>query len=352
MRIGIDVRKIADYGIGTHIRNVVLPAASLAQGHEFIFYYDPSNTIDVRPSFRWIEEPSGKYSVWEHFSLARKAKANGVQLFHSPHYTLPLMVDCPSIVTIHDVIHLKFPEYFPGWKVQAAKYVMKQAAQKARRIIAVSETTRKDLLQWFPGIAEKIRIIYNRLPQEWFQPPPAIDLNHLGIPADFLLYVGNFKKHKGIETLIQAYSRRANLPPLVLVGQGHQMDHELSARILSTPNVRLLGFADAKFLRKLYAQALLFVFPSLYEGFGYPPLEAMASGCCVLSSDAPAMKEVLGSAAEFFERGNAEELLSKIQLLLSDGERRNALRNSGLQQAKKFATDESPRRLLEEWNRI
>ena len=350
MRIGIDVRKIADYGIGTHIRNVVLSAASLARNHEFVLYYDPANKVDINSSsFRWVEEPSAKYSVWEHFSLARKAKADGVELFHSPHYTLPLMVDCPSIVTIHDLIHLKFQKYFPTWKVQAAKYVMKQATQKARRIIAVSETTREDLLQWFPGISEKVRMIYNRLSQEWFQAPPPIDLKDLGIPSDFLLYVGNFKKHKGIDTFIEAYRRRADLPMLVLVGQGHQMDHELSAKILGTPNVRLLGFADGKFLRKLYSQAILFVFPSLYEGFGYPPLEAMASGCCVLSSDAPAMKEVLGSAAEFFERGNAEELLSKIELLLTDSERRKVLMSSGLERAKMFATDESPRLLLQEW---
>lgn len=350
MRIGIDVRKIADYGIGTHIRNVVLPAASLARNHEFTLYYDPSNTVEANSYFRWVPENSAKYSVWEHFSLARKAKMDGVELFHSPHYTLPLMVNCPSVVTVHDMIHLKFPEYFPAWKVQAAKYVMKQAAHKARKIIAVSETTREDLLEWFPGIAEKIKMIYNRLSQEWFQAPPQINLQDLGIPADFLLYVGNFKRHKGIDTLIDSYSRRPDLPPLVLVGQGHQMDHELSTRILATPNVRLLGFAEGKFLRKLYSQAILFVFPSLYEGFGYPPLEAMASGCCVLSSDAPAMKEVLGNSAEFFERGNAEDLIAKIQLLLADSVRRKALISLGLERAKSFATDESPRQLIQEWN--
>jgi glycosyltransferase involved in cell wall biosynthesis len=349
LRIGIDVRKIADYGIGTHIQNVVLPAAFLAQNHEFTLYYDPSNTVEKSSYFRWVPENSAKYSVWEHFSLSRKAKMDHVELFHSPHYTLPLMVNCPSVVTVHDMIHLKFPEYFPNWKVQAAKYVMKQAAQKARKIIAVSETTREDLIQWFPDTREKVKMIYNRLPQEWFQAPPAIDLQDLGIPSDFLLYVGNFKKHKGIETLIEAYSRGADLPPLVLVGQGHQMDHELSARILATRNLRLLGFAEGKFLRKLYSQAILFVFPSLYEGFGYPPLEAMASGCCVLSSDAPAMKEVLGNAAEFFERGNAEDLLAKLELLLSDSEKRNALISLGLERARKFATDESPRQLLKEW---
>src|SRR5262245_57994077 len=123
MKIGIDIRKIADYGIGTHIKNVVLAAAEIAPQHEFYFYYDPSNTIETNPRFHLEPEPAAKYSLREHFSLAQKARANQIDLFHSPHYTLPLRLEGRSIVTIHDLIHLKFQEYFPAWKVQAAKYV-------------------------------------------------------------------------------------------------------------------------------------------------------------------------------------------------------------------------------------
>ncbi len=356
VKIGIDVRKISDYGIGTHIRNVVLAAADLAPQHEFICYYDPLDAAAMRfiapdagTSFRWVEEPAAKYSIQEHISLARKARKERIGLFHSPHYTLPLFLNCPSIVTIHDLIHFKFQEYFPAWKVQAAKYVIRKATQKARCVIAVSQTTRRDLIDWMPALEPKIKVLYNRLSDEWFQPPPSIDLRSLGIGDEFLLYVGNFKKHKGIDTLVAAYRQGVGLPPLVLVGQNHHLDHELSQEILNTPNLRLLGFAEPNLLRALYSKALVFLFPSRYEGFGYPPLEAMAAGCPVLSSDAPAMKEILDNAAVFFEVGNAEDLLSKLREILSAGDRRKSLIRTGISQAKKFATDESPRKLVEEW---
>lgn len=349
VKIGIDVRKIGDYGIGTHIRNVVLRAAQIATGHEFFVYHDPRDTIEGFDPDHTIAESAGKYSIQEHFSLPRKARQNRLDLFHSPHYTLPLFMDCPSIVTIHDLIHLKFQHYFPFWKVQAAKYVIANAAKKARRIITVSRTTRNDLLDWMPELHSKVDVIYNRLNEEFFQPPPPIDLQSLGVYSEFLLYAGNFKKHKGIDTLLEAYQKRPDLPQLVLVGQGHSMDHELTERILSTQKVRLLGFAGNSILRALYSKALIFLFPSRYEGFGYPPLEAMAAGSPVLSSSAPAMKEILGDAADFFDTGNAEDLLAKLQRLLTDADRRKALRDAGALQAKKFASEESPRKLAQLW---
>jgi glycosyltransferase involved in cell wall biosynthesis len=352
LRIGIDVRKIKDYGIGTHIRNVVLSAASIAKHHEFFLYYDPSDPPDLsrNSKYHWVAEPSGKYSIREHFSLASKVKRNGVELFHSPHYTLPLFLNCPAVVTVHDLIHFKFSEYFPMWKVQAAKYVLRSAAKKARRIITVSRTTQNDLIEWLPESKHKITVIYNRLSEEWFQSSASIEPEMLGIRKDFILYVGNFKKHKGIDTLLEAYKLGRDLPQLVLIGQGHHADHDLTVRILNTPNIRLLGFAEPRILRSLYSRASLFVFPSLYEGFGYPPLEAMAAGCPVLSSDAPAMKEILADAAIFFQRGNVEDLYSKLQTVLSDNELRKNLVQTGIAHAKKFVSDESPRKLLEQWS--
>jgi glycosyltransferase involved in cell wall biosynthesis len=350
MRIGIDIRKLNDYGIGTHIRNVVLRAAELAPQHHFVLYHDPTNIVeyDAR-NFTLQPEAAGKYSLREHISLGRRVGKNRIDFFHSPHYTFPLFANCRGIVTIHDLIHFKYEEHFPSWKVQAAKFVMRQAARKATTIVTVSETTKRDLLDWMPDVETKVKVVYNRISDEWFDPAPEIHLEAVGIPKDFLLYVGNFKKHKGIGTLIEAYRRAQDFPALVLVGQGTHVDHELSEKIFSTPGVRLLGFASSSLLRKMYSNAQVFVFPSFYEGFGYPPLEAMAGGSPVVSSDAPAMKEVLGDAAEFFERGNADHLLTKLKSILSDSERRKSLIQLGKQQAKKFATDESPHRLIEEW---
>jgi len=352
VKIGIDVRKINDYGIGAHIRNVVLAAAIAEPRHRYVLYYDPSNTLVKNPAFEWVPERAGKYSVLEHFSLAEKAQRSGVSFFHSPHYTLPLALSCRSLITVHDLIHLKYKEYFPWWKVQAARLLIKKATAKADVIVTVSETTKQDLLDWIPSLEERIEVIYNRLSDEWFQPEQTVDLENLGIQEPYLLYAGNFKKHKGIDTLIRAYRNGRDLPSLVLVGKGNEMDHDLGEKILTTPGARLLGFSGMNCLRKIYSRALLFVFPSLYEGFGYPPLEAMACGAPVLCGDAPALKEVLGGAAEFFERGNAEHLLEKLKELISDSKKRETMSVEGRRRARLFATNEAPQKLIKIYERF
>src|SRR5262249_48952324 len=279
-------------------------------------YCDPSDQQANNGHFTWIPESSGKYSVSEHFTLARKAAEMNIDVFHSPHYTLPLRLKCRSIVTIHDLIHLKFPQYFPGWKVKAAKFVMNQAIKKADVILSVSETTKSDILDLFPGAKDKIEIVYNRLSNEWQNDAAKIRLSDLGIDSEFLLYVGNFKLHKSIDTLVNAYLQLKSPPRLVLVGNTGAMDSGLLETVSRNPIIRLFGYAQHDLLRSLYSGTMLFIFPSLYEGFGYPPLEAMACGAPVLSSDAPALKEILGEDAEFFERGNAEMLAKKMHMLI------------------------------------
>jgi glycosyltransferase involved in cell wall biosynthesis len=347
MRIGIDVRKLNDYGIGTHIRNVVLPAARLATSDQFYLYCDPKDAVSDNGHFTWVPEESSKYSIREQFALSRKAGKQRIDLFHSPHYTLPLRLGCRSIVTIHDLIHLKFASYYPYWKVKAAGFVLKRAVSRAELVLTVSNASKQDILEFFPEAGNKLEVLYNRLSEEWLRPSPSVDIRNLGIPSDFLLYIGNFKKHKGIATLLQAYRRLKDPPALVLAGNRGGIDSDLLAQIFSLPHVRLLGFAEGDLLRKLYADAMLFVFPSLYEGFGYPPLEAMASGTPVLSSDAPALKEVLGDAAEFFQRNNSEDLEEKLMKLLEKEEMREKLREAGRQRAKLFTSEDSPRRLLQ-----
>ena len=352
MNIGIDVRKLRDYGIGTHIQNVVLHAAKLDESDRFFLYCDPRDRGTDNGHFVWISEPSEKYSLKEHFTLARKASKQNIDLFHSPHFTLPLWLDCKSIVTVHDLIHLKFREYFPTWKVKAAEVVLKKALRKANVIITVSRTSRNDILEFFPEAEGKIEVLYNRLSEDWSQPPPNINLRALGIEKEFLLYVGNFKKHKDIRTLLNAMEIMKRSPQLVLVGNTVGDDTDLYERIFANSRVRLLGFADAPLLRSLYTNALLFVFPSLYEGFGYPPLEAMASGAPVLSSNALALKEVLSDGAEYFTAGNAESLSEKITQLIEDGEKRKRLAELGKKRATEFQSEASPHHLLQIYKRL
>lgn len=350
MNVGIDVRKIQDYGIGTHIREVILPATTFASECRFYFYCNPEDREQDQENRVWIDEHSGKYSVSEHFSLAKKARQNQLQLFHAPHYTLPLRIECKCIVTVHDLIHLKFRNHFPYWKVKAAEYILRKAIEKADLILTVSETSRKDLLEFFPFAEKKLEVLYNRLSNDWFLPPPELDLSALGIASEFILYAGNFKKHKSVDLLVEAYRNLQSPPPLVLVGGNSHIDSSLLEKIWNTRGIRLLGFAESRLLRKLYSRALLFVFPSLYEGFGYPPLEAMAASATVLSSDAASLQEILGANAAYFAAGEKDSLIAALQQLLQDENRRKQLGQAGREHARRFATETSPRRLAEIYN--
>lgn len=352
MNIGIDVRKLRDYGIGAHIQNVVLHAAKQDLADRFFLYCDPRDRGKDNGHLMWIAEPSEKYSLKEHFTLARKASRQGIDLFHSPHFTLPMWLECKSIVTIHDLIHLKFREYFPIWKVKAAEVVLKKALRKADIVITVSRTSRNDILNFFPEAEGKIEVLYNRLSEEWSEPAPPFNLKALGIEKEFLLYVGNFKKHKDIRTLLDAFQRIEAGPQLVLVGNTAGEDTELYEKIFANPRVRLLGYAEGSLLRALYSNAMLFIFPSLYEGFGYPPLEAMACGAPVLSSDAPALKEVLADGADYFPAGNTEALAEKISFLIQDSVRLKTFSEIGRKRAREFQTEVSPHHLLNIYKRL
>jgi glycosyltransferase involved in cell wall biosynthesis len=352
MKIGIDVRKLRDYGIGTHIKNVILPVISMDNQNEYVLFCDPADLRAEKSNAIWIAEDSAKYSVREHFNLGRKAATYKIDLFHSPHYTLPLTFKKLSIVTIHDLIQFKFPQFYPAWKVRAATFVLKRAIQKADLILTVSKTSRNDIAQMFPSAESKIEVIYNRLNAEWSQTVPDLDLSSLGIEKDFILYVGNFKAHKGLQTLVDAYCLLKNPPQLVLVGKSRDTESTLLEKCFANSRIRVFGFAEGRMLRRLYADALFFVFPSLYEGFGYPPLEAMSSGTPVLSSDTPALCEILSESVEFFQTGSVQSLAAKLEMMIQDSGRRSELRTAGQKKAKEFMTDDSPQKLLAIYRRF
>lgn len=352
MKIGIDVRKLRDYGIGTHIKNVILPAVWMDEQNQYVLFSDPADLQPEKSNAIWVAENSGKYSVREHFNLGRKAAAHKIDLFHSPHYTLPLTFNKLSIVTIHDLIQFKFPQFYPAWKIRAGTFLLKRVVQKADLILTVSKTSRKDIAELYPAAESKIEVIYNRLDPQWSQPVPPLDLSSLGIEKDYLLYVGNFKKHKGLETLVDAYGLLKDPPQLVLVGKSGDTDSASLEKCFANSRIRVLGFAEGRMLRRLYADALFFVFPSLYEGFGYPPLEAMSSGTPVLSSDTPALCEILAESVEFFKTGSVESLAAKLEMMIQNSGRRSELRTAGQKRAKEFMTSDSPQKLLAIYRRF
>src|SRR5262249_42018302 len=260
-------------------------------------------------NFRAIPETGGNSSVSEQLRIPLALQREDVTLFHAPHYVLPPLVRCRSVVTIHDCIHLMFPQYLPSRAAFAyARTSIGLAARRATRIITVSESSKRDIIRFVDAQPDKIDVIYNAYDERFGVEPREEDVvrvrERFQLHDEFVLYAGNVKPHKNLERLIQAFDivRQRGLDHLKLVIIGDEVSKYAALRRAVHRHqlhkyVRFLGYLPEETLAVMYRLAGVFVFPSLYEGFGLPPLEAMASGTPVVTSNVSSLPEVAGDAA-------------------------------------------------------
>jgi glycosyltransferase involved in cell wall biosynthesis len=282
-----------------------------------------------------------------------------VSLLHEPHYVLPPLVPCRAVVTIHDCIHLMFPQYLPNrFAYGYARATLWAATKRAERIFTVSETSKADILRYCDVPADRIIVVYNAI-DDRFAAPPDMDAvervrERYQLNGPFALYVGNIKPHKNLERLIDAFDlvRRNGFERLELLIIGDQISKYPRLRRAVDKHklhkhVRFLGFVADDTLAALYRLATVFVFPSLYEGFGLPPLEAMASGTPVVTSNRSSLPEVVGDAAVLVDPYSAASIAEGIQRVLSDADLRRTLSERGLARAREFSWETSIRRIHE-----
>jgi glycosyltransferase involved in cell wall biosynthesis len=361
--IGIDIRKLDDYGIGTYIRNLIFQLDKSDSGREFLLYRKPGTDPGVLPQgMKNTVEKAGLYSLLEPFRLGRSARRARIDLLHCPHYVTPFAPGCPMAVTVHDLIHLLFPEYLPNrGALRYARFFLKRAAKRASVIFAVSERTKQDILHHLPAREDQVVVTHNAVdPQMTRSPEPdgledtrsRYILNH-----PYVLYVGNLKPHKNLVGAVEAFAsfrRRAGSEwRFVFVGSqtaGNEV-HRAIERAGLKGAVRFLGFVPDKHLLPIYYLAGLFLFPSLYEGFGLPPLEAMAAGTPVVSSNSSSLPEVLGDAALLVDPHDPEAMASAMLRIISDDELRWQLIERGRKQVEKFSWRETARKTLEGYTR-
>lgn len=285
---------------------------------------------------------------YEHVVIPTYLKEEGFDLYHSPGYILPYFSKFKSIVTVHDLIALDFPKLCQNETAAYFKLTLPQSIRKADHIITVSQKVKDDVLNHFPDISEeKIRVIYPGLKANFNS---VLDLkirenikSLYNLPEQFFLFVGNLEPKKNLTFIIQAYTKIKNMRlcdhKLVIVGQlGWKYDSILSEIKQSRfkQDIILLGYIDEQYLPALYAMADLFLFPSLYEGFGIPALEAMACGCPVIISNRGALPEVTGGAAYQIDPYDIDSLISAILLLLNDRELRENMIQEGILWSKNF----------------
>ncbi|MBD3306172.1 glycosyltransferase [candidate division KSB3 bacterium] len=362
MRVGIDARKIRDFGIGTYIEKLIRYLPEHDADNEYYLFHAPAGEAHVpQPGSRFhlIAESSPKYSLRELAALPLQMRRLRLDLFHAPHYTLPPIRPCPGVVTIHDVIHLKFPDYLPHpFAAYYARGMMWAAARSAQAVITVSECSKRDIIHFLKVPDDKVHVIYNGIDVQ--VEVSATEATHqqamreqFGLSGPYILYLGNFMPHKNLDTLVKAYSRlkhRHHLPHrLVLAGKNERMRQQLQAVIAQErveEDVLLTGFVEPAWVPALYRCADLFVYPSLYEGFGLQALEAMAFRVPVALAGVAALPEIAGDAAVQFDPRSADHMAEVMHEALTDQPLRRTLIERGRKRIKRFSWREMARQTV------
>jgi glycosyltransferase involved in cell wall biosynthesis len=367
VRIGIDGRKLHDFGIGTYIRNLLRELAKLDHDTEYVILSRPDDDVAVRAlgaNFRPVAETAGNYSLSEQIAIPRTLRREKVDLFHAPHYVLPPLVRCPSVVTIHDCIHLMFPQYLPNrWALGYARTSISMAAKRSTRVLTVSESSKRDILRFVDVPPDNIDVIYNSYDDRFGVEPKEEDVvrvrERYQLDDQFVLYAGNVKPHKNLERLIEAFDlvRERGLDQLKLVLIGDDISRYTALRRAVHRHqlhkyVRFLGYLPEETLAVMYRLAAVFVFPSLYEGFGLPPLEAMASGTPVVTSNLSSLPEVAGNAAVLVDPYDTSAIADGIYRVLTEEGLRTDLRRRGLVRAHQFSWESSVRRVREIYGQV
>ena len=360
MRIGIDARKLHDFGIGTYIRNLILELAKIDRTNEYVLLTRPQDVSvadSLGDNFRAVPNRSENYSFAEQLSIPMAVKRERLDLFHSTHYVLPALTPSRSVVTIHDCIHLMFPEYLRHRLGYAyARASLFTAAHKSDRILTVSEQSKRDILKFIEVPPEKIVVTHNAIDDRVSVPPSDEEVKRTReryqLSQSYLLYVGNIKPHKNLERLIEAFHlvRAQGRSELELLIIGDEISKLQSLRRAVHKYdihryVRFLGYVPDMTLAVLYRLASVFVFPSLYEGFGLPPLEAMASGTPVVTSDVSSLPEVVGDAAVLVDPYSAQAIADGILKVLRSSHLRDELRQRGLRRAQEYSWARSVERV-------
>ncbi|MCB0216464.1 MAG: glycosyltransferase family 4 protein [Chloroflexi bacterium] len=323
--------------------------------------YDLPPTIALRAAPAWVRSPWGRIA-WEQARLPARLASAGADLLHAPAHALPARSRLPSVVTVHDLSFFRMPEAFPRAKAAYLQQAMRHAARQASALLAVSEFTRRELMDLLAVPPERVHVVHNGVDPS-FRSLADADLaawrRSAGLPERFLLALGTLQPRKNLGTLIEAYAQlRARLPDapdLVLAGARGWGDSDLSRRVEAlglTGHLHLPGFVPADDLPKLYNAATLLAYPSWYEGFGLPVLEAMACGTPCLIADAGSLPEVAGDAAPALPPEDPAAWAAAMADLLQAPEQLAALGRAGLARAQRFSWSQTASRTAELYREV
>ena len=353
-------------GVGRHAANLVSGLADILPARSLNVFLTQDAPRMANQKVREIRAPfptPNEYAraFWEQTIVPVQTAALGVDVYHSPNYILPATLSRPSVVTIHDLTFLQAALHRHTSHLYLSA-LTDLALRRARAIIAVSAWTRDSIVSRYPEVADRIEVIYQGLDPSFRCPSPD-ELDRfrvrLGRLAPYVLFVGTLEPRKNVARLIAAFERAveaAGLPHhLVLIGARGWKTEEIDRAIALSPvrqRIHQIGYVAEEELPLWYAAADLFVYPSLLEGFGLPPLEAMASGTPVITSNCSALPEVVGDAAITVSPADTSALSAAMVRVLTDPLFADALRQAGLRRAQLFTWSEAARRHVALYERI
>ncbi len=374
MRVAIDIRRITEFGVGTYTRNAIRTLARLDHENEYILIGIPGKLGDIEPlppNFTTVPGQPNEFSVASYLELHRILKQHRCDLLHVPHlFWKPQAIPCPYVVTVHDLLdHLYRINSHSSVKRSLHFQFTKRVLHHAARILAVSNFSKRDTERLFGIAPEKIEVIYNAI-DDSFRQGHASDAERQFIAEryqvnyPFLLYAGRISPHKNVVRIIEAFAalkselnKEGRFEDLKLIIIGDEVSKHPDLRRAAVKggvqnDVRFLGFVPIDVLRIFYDEAKIFVFPSLYEGFGLPPLEAMAHATPVVTSNTSSVPEVVGNAAIMVNPENVFEIMRALHRVLIDQPLRDKLKARGLEQAGKFSWDAGVLRMLDVYREV
>jgi glycosyltransferase involved in cell wall biosynthesis len=327
-----------DTGLTTYTKNIIPQLANLNPTFITSNTYSNFNTYSVSANFTQEQGTKGniKRLIWTETSLYQTYQKLKSSLLFTPIPEAPIYRDCRYIVTVHDLIPLRFPKFSPLTFYN--KYYLPQVLKKATHIIAVSQATAKDIHDFFSIPLDKITVILSGYDQNNFRP-----LNLPNLP--YFIYLGRYDPHKNLSRLITAFSQIDSAYQLLIVGQFDPrftplLQQQVEALEISQ-RVQFLNYVSYAELPQLLNQATALVYPSLWEGFGLPVLEAIACGTPVVTSHLSSLPEVTGDAAILINPYSVDEIRDAMQTIANDEQLRLKLKSLSLQRAKLFSWEKT-----------
>ena len=365
MTVGIDIRRAGPFGVGVYVKNLVRSLLRVAPENEYVL-------IGAAEHLQRLGELSGDFRLesyerpfdahLSHLDYGLALFRLGLDVFHMPHRWVPFSTPGPYVTTVHDLNNILFPPEDANRLMQRVRLAaLSRALRRAERVITVSEATKRDTVKRLNVPEDRIRVVYDAVDDQVSQPVKEEErrttLERYSISDPFILYAGRIQVHKNLPRLVEAFAvAKSKLENhwkfhslrLIIIGDDISAFPDVRHTVMRTrvqDSVRFLGFVPIETLRVFYACATAFLFPSLYEGFGLPPLEAMAHGTPVVTSNLSSMPEAVGDAAVLVNPENVFDIARGLEQVLLDDDRRAELRRLGFDQVRKFSWDESAKKV-------